>query len=422
MQHTDMAGNVEVVEVKKGVRLVRIKTDGPTSVISVWFDVGSRNDPKGKEGLVHFAEHLFMKTTASHRTLADVRMFHVTNGIYANAHTGPGSLRFRYETLAENAMDNLRHFVKFFCDSFVTQEAFEAEKSIIMDERARSAQSPAAVSHDLLFEALFPQGGLGHSGLGTESSVQAIVREDVEAFVSSVLRQGPKTFVVVGPHETSAIVSVLADLPDVQVNAGVIHEVTAGSPVKLVVKKKEGSSIRVDVGYRGCAAGEMADRAALTCLGLGYLCNGMASRLVMRLRNERGYTYGVGGHRAYYQEVGFFSFSFSVPKQHLRESLSLALAEVAKLREGKIDSVLLEAAKKEARFRFLANSTDPIWVMDWHGGQIAGGGRQWSVAEFDVAMTALTPADLMRVANAYLTPERMSVVLAGDVDLSEELL
>ncbi|MDQ2879041.1 MAG: insulinase family protein, partial [Pseudomonadota bacterium] len=47
-----------------GLRVYAIRDTGTANVsVQVWYDVGSKDDPKGKSGFAHMFEHLMFKAT-----------------------------------------------------------------------------------------------------------------------------------------------------------------------------------------------------------------------------------------------------------------------------------------------------------------------------------------------------------------------
>ena len=47
-----------------GLRVYAIRDTGTPNVsVQVWYDVGSKDDPKGKSGFAHMFEHLMFKST-----------------------------------------------------------------------------------------------------------------------------------------------------------------------------------------------------------------------------------------------------------------------------------------------------------------------------------------------------------------------
>ncbi len=47
-----------------GLKVVSVQDNSsPTVTVQVWFDVGSKNDPNGRNGFAHLFEHLMFKST-----------------------------------------------------------------------------------------------------------------------------------------------------------------------------------------------------------------------------------------------------------------------------------------------------------------------------------------------------------------------
>lgn len=416
MEKTTRLHEIETAVLGNGVRLVHIKSDLPIATISLWFDVGSRNDPMGKEGMTHFAEHLFMKATKEHPNASEIQSFHSVNGIRYNAMTGADTVHFQYETMADNVFFALRHFLDSASKCFISETAFDQESLVIAEERARKRRDPVRVLYDLTRASLFPGSRLAHSGLGTDESVRNITYADVLSFVKSKLSDGPKTFIVSSPYDIAAVMPYFSEVRGVDVTAKVEAEKLIGESVRLAVSKNDAKNVSVALGFRTCGFENMADRIALQCLAMAYLCSNMSSRLLVRLRNECQFTYAVLGQTQYFQETGAFAIKYSLSKEHVRESVAICREEIDKLRRGEIDLSALAAAKKMVQFKLLEQCLEPMTVAGWYAAQRREGNFSVTYDAFVAGVERLTPDDLARVANAYLTPERMSVALLGDVD------
>jgi len=407
---------IETVVLGDGVRLVHIKSGLPIATISLWFNIGSRNDPMGKEGMAHFTEHLFMRATKELPNASAMQSFHAAHGIRYNAVTSADSVHFQCETMADNVFFALRHFLDTVRNCRISETDFEQERVVIAEERARKRRDPVRTLYDLTRASLFSGSRLAHSGLGTDASVRDITFADVLSFVQCNLVDGPKTFIISSPHDVAAFLPYFKDVPEVDGSMKVDLEPVTGAPVRLVVSKNDSANVSVALAFRTCGVGNVADRLALQCLAMAYLCSNMASRLVVRLRNDRQFTYGVLGQTRYFQETGSFAIKYSLSKDHVRESIAICREEIDKIRRGKIGLADLAAAKKMVQFKMLEQCLDPMAVAGWYAMQRREGVFANTYDAFVSGLERLTAEDLARVGNAYLTSERMTVALIGDVD------
>jgi zinc protease len=199
------------VKLKDGNRLIHVRAGLPVAFISVWFDVGARHDPPGKEGLAHLVEHLFMKTTPRFPR-EELMLNHLASqGLRYNATTSMHRMFFRYRCDDARTVSAIPDFLETLATSRVNEEMFRTEKEVIKDERAMRYSQPARRLYELSKQGLYPNHALSRSVLGSEESVATITMEDVNGFLDARIRNAPPIFVVVSDESTESIIASFGD-------------------------------------------------------------------------------------------------------------------------------------------------------------------------------------------------------------------
>src|SRR3954466_7397595 len=122
--------------------LVLPRTHAPVVVTDLYYPVGSFDEPAGKTGLAHFIEHMLFKGTERFPKGQIDRLAFVAAG-HSNAETGEDSTHYwfafpadRWELALAVEADRMRGA------TFDPAEV-EAERHVIVEERARDLDSPA---------------------------------------------------------------------------------------------------------------------------------------------------------------------------------------------------------------------------------------------------------------------------------------
>ncbi len=269
--------------------------------IGCWVGVGNRDEPAGIAGVSHFLEHLLFKgsSTRSAREIAE--------GVDAvggdlNAFTSKEYTAFHARVAAADidfALDTLFDVV---ADPGFTDADVDAERHVILEELAWSADTPDDVVHGSLTDALFPSHPLGWEVLGTAESVKAITASDIREFHDKWYRRKNLVVAVAGPvvHEKivervdAALAGVGEGSRPIRVGPGPVVPVR-----KNLVRPIEQSHIAL--GWRAIAQGD-PDRFALAVANQ-VLGGGWSSRLFQEIREQRGMSYSV------FSSVGAFSDS-----------------------------------------------------------------------------------------------------------------
>jgi zinc protease len=145
-----------------------------------------------------------------------------------------------------------------------------------------------------------------------------------------------------------------------------------------------------------------------TVLG-GYF----GSRLMANIREDKGYTYGIGSGLASLRHSGYFYISTEVGADVTNDAIKEIYSEIKILRENLIDEQELLTVKNYILGQFLRSVDGPfaladkfknIWMFDL--------GYEYYHRYFD-AVNSVTPAQLRDIANAYLQEQDLIECVAG---------
>jgi predicted Zn-dependent peptidase len=172
------------------------------------------------------------------------------------------------------------------------------------------------------------------------------------------------------------------------------------------------------VGRPGIAVGhpdEYALELATTVFG-GFF----GSRLNMNLREDKGYSYGAGAQLDSRLGVGPLTAYSSVIAKATGPALSEFVREMADLKERPITEKELAAAR-EGLIRAFPGAFETVEGLGGSAAQLFYMRRPMD--EFNRTVKGLegaSAAEVQRVAEAYLTPSAMQIVLVGDPQLIQQ--
>ena len=137
------------------------------------------------------------------------------------------------------------------------------------------------------------------------------------------------------------------------------------------------------------------------------------SRLMTSIREDKGYTYGIGSGVAQLNETGYFFISTEVGKEFKDLTLEAIQVEIKKLQDEEIDEEELSLVKNYMIGSILESSDGPQAMMD----------RFLSVQKFGMEISyydtilerinGITANEIKQLANRYLNWEDFLVVTAG---------
>src|SRR3954454_14355692 len=177
--------------------LVLPRTHAPVVVCDLYYPVGSVNEPAGKSGLAHFVEHMLFKGTERFPKGQIDRLAFIAAG-QSNAETGEDCTHYwfafpsdRWELALAVEADRMRGA------SFDPAE-IEAERHVIVEERARDLDSPAGRLDQTHLAVAYLHHPYRNPILGWPDDLARISDDDLRAFYRLHYRPDGAVLVVVG--------------------------------------------------------------------------------------------------------------------------------------------------------------------------------------------------------------------------------
>jgi len=146
---------------------------------------------------------------------------------------------------------------------------------------------------------------------------------------------------------------------------------------------------------------------------LGGLFN---SRLQMNLREEKGYTYGIGASFDMRRGAGPFSVRSAVQTAATVPAIREILGELDRIRETEVTPAELAAARDYLVGVFPLRFETPGAVVAALGGLFLHSLPDDELARYRHAIEAVTIADVQKVAQDHIRPGELAIVAVGDAD------
>jgi zinc protease len=170
----------------------------------------------------------------------------------------------------------------------------------------------------------------------------------------------------------------------------------------------------IRIGHVG-APRRIPDFHPLAVMGaiLGGLFN---SRLNMKLREEKGYTYGAGAGFDLRRGAGPFNARAAVNTEVTLPAVQDFLAELDRIRDAPVEATELRAARDYLIGVFPLRFETPGPIVGSLAGLVVHDLPDDELARYRPAIEAVTIDDVVAAARTHITPEQMAIVLVGDAD------
>lgn len=142
--------------------------------------------------------------------------------------------------------------------------------------------------------------------------------------------------------------------------------------------------------------------------------NGPAARLFLNLRENKGYTYGVGSGFQALKYPGPFSSNSSMRTDVTEGAMTEFLNEIRRIRDEPVPAAELEEKKRAVVARFALQLEQPATLLNNAVVRKIYGFPEDYWDAYPAKVAAITAADVQRVAWQYLNPDAMQVVAVGD--------
>ncbi|MGE0154044.1 MAG: M16 family metallopeptidase [Reyranellaceae bacterium] len=165
---------------------------------TLWYRVGSADEPKGVSGIAHFLEHLMFKGTPSVPP-GEFSKIVARNGGRDNAFTSYDYTGY-FQTIAADRLELvMRMEADRMANLVLADDQVLPERDVILEERrSRTDNSPAALLSEAVIEALFGPEGYGIPIIGYEREMRQLSRADAIAFYGKHYAPNNAILVVAG--------------------------------------------------------------------------------------------------------------------------------------------------------------------------------------------------------------------------------
>lgn len=387
----------------------------PIVTFNLLIKAGSRYDPQGRQGLANLTARLLSYGTSSRTAL---QISETLDFIGAGLSTGCGEeLATVNLTLLKKDLDvGLNLLAEILTASVFPQEEIDRQKqSVIASIRARE-EEPGAVAQTKFFDALFPQSPYGRPVEGTVASVQGVDRADIAEFYKQYYRPDRAILAVVGDISHQDMMERLAQAFrswEGKASAQEPRPSVSPGPANFIRIDKNLTQANIVIGHEGVPRGH-PDYYAIQVMNYILGGGGFSSRLMDSVRNERGLAYSVYSLFDADKYVGTFQVTMQTKNESAEEAIRTAMEEIRRIREKGVSGEELQAAKDYLIGSFpLRFDTNRRLASFFTQVEFFELGLDYPERYSELIRT-VRREDVLRVAQRYLQPEKLIVVMVAN--------
>lgn len=275
---------------------------------------------------------------------------------------------------------------------------------------------------EALIETIYAEDSPYHrpSG-GTRETVERLDRDVLRAAYARGVDPARATLVVAGELAGLDVTAIAERIfgawapgPGVGGGGSIVARSSLDRPRVRVIHRPGAVQTEVRVGHVGLPR-RIPDFHALSVMSaiLGGLFN---SRLNMKLREEKGYTYGAGAGFDLRRAAGPFSARAAVHTAATVPAILDTLGELRRMRDERVSDAELTAARDFLVGVFPLRFETPGPIVGALAGIVIHDLPDDELTRYRPAIEAVRVADVLAVSQAHLDLEHAAIVLVGDAD------
>jgi len=390
----------------------------PIVTVNVTVQAGSLWEPEGQAGLANLTASLLTRGTTT-RTAAQIDEAVDFIGASLSSGADRDSSELDLTVLKKDLPKGLELLADVLLHPTFPEDEIARKVRELKAVLRKRQEDPGEVAREAFNELVFGTHPYGRSLEGTEASLSAMRRDEIVRFYRDHYTPERTIVTVVGDVEPKEVGEQFRSfLKDWAKGERTVEKAVAPRPLpEKVIVKKIGRSVtqaNIVLGHQGIRR-ENPDFYALTVMNYILGGGGFSSRLVERIREEKGWAYDVSS----YFSPGLERGSFQVVLQTKNETAGPAVDEVLRelrrvLEQGVTDEELADAkAYLTGSFPLRLDTNNKlsglISTVEYYKLGLDYADR------YPGLIGAVTREDILRVARAYLSPDRYVLVVVADL-------
>lgn len=419
-----MAGNSPVKSVlpkhyqttlKNGLEVVVIPMKNQSNVITtdIFYKVGSRNEVMGKSGIAHMLEHLNFKSTKNLKAGEFDKIVKGFGGA-TNAATSFDYTHYYIKSSTQNLGKSLELFSELMQNLSLKDEEFQPERNVVAEERLwRTDNNPMGYLYFRLFNTAFIYHPYHWTPIGFMDDIKNWSIEDIRAFHRLYYQPQNAVIVIAGDIDEKVAFKEVKKYFDKIQNASEIptklHTQEPKQEGERRVKVHKQSEVEILTLAFRIPPFNHQDQIALSALS-EILSGGKSSPLVSEIVDKKRLATEVYAYNMDLMDDGLFILMGLANTGVSLEKLEKAiLAEIDKIKQGKLKASELEKAKTNLRASFLYELESSSGVANLFGSYLVRNDLE-SLLKFEQDFENLKLEDIVKVAQKYFVPQNATIL------------
>ncbi|HHP7246262.1 MAG TPA: M16 family metallopeptidase [Elainellaceae cyanobacterium] len=397
--------------------------------LSLWLSVGSAVEPDPINGMAHFLEHMIFKGTNRLRS-GEFEQLIEQRGAVTNAATSQDYTHYYITTAPKDFAELAPLQTEVVLNAAIPDEAFERERSVILEEIRRANDNPGRRTFYRSMEMAFDRLPYRRPVLGFSEVIEQLTPQQMRDFHAKWYRPSSISAVAVGNLPVDQLIQIVAQgfehvddsclpgsNPTKTANSRLTETVLSGE-VELE-SSFEGVSrrdyydahiqqARLFMAWRVPGMAHAHQTYALDVLA-SILGQGRTARLIRDLRENRGLVSGISVGNMTYAMQGVFYVSVHLPEENLADVEEAIAHHIRVLHDEPVSESEIARVRTLVANRYIFGNETPSNRAGLYGYYQSISGDVTPALNYPAHIQALDAHDLQTAARQYLSPDAYGV-------------
>ena len=393
----------------------------PKVAIQAVVYAGTKDDAKGKKAVSDMTGSMLKEGTKT-RSAEQIALEAAKMGGGLNVGVGTDSTNISGEVLSEFDVQ----FLNLLADVLLNPDFKQADLDRLKATKLRQLAVARTQAGNQAWEKFREVVFTGHPYAQvnpTDEEVKGYTLDDIRKFYAEAFGAARTHLYVVGKFDQAAVKAAIA-----KAFAGYAKGTAATRNVPTVAGKRSLTTInRADAPqstiYLGMPAPSTTDPDFVKFVVMDSLLGGsFGSRITSNIRENKGYTYSPGSFIWNRFKTGYWVEAADVTTEHTGNSLKEILFEINRMRTEPVPAAELQGIKNYMAGLYVLQNSTRFGVIGQLENMNYNGLDKSSIDNYVKNVLAVTASDVQAMAKKYLTEDRMTIVVVGDLAKINEQL
>ena len=406
----------DIKTLPNGMQVITVlQHEQPAVTMRLLVRAGGANDPDKKRGVSYLVSNLLDQGTTTRTSQQIADQIDYIGGVLS---TGSGDDFTSISAIVmkdsfELAMDLVADIAR---NPAFAQDEIERQKEQITSTQQVNANDPDYIASAVVDRLVYGFHPYGLPGSGTPATMASITRQDLQQFHRQYFVPNNMVLAIVGDitqkEAAAASERVFGNWPRGETRPW--RGVAPPEPTRRIVVIDKPDAVQTEIRVGQLAIPRKHRDFLAWDLAVKVLGGEGANRLHRVLRAERGLTYGASAETEGRKLAGDVVAETDTRTETTGEALRLMIQEFIRLQTQRVPERELVDAQAYLAGSFPLTIESPNDIASQVINYVLYELPLEDIPTYTKRVTSITPDDIQRVAQAYLRPDNLSVVLVGN--------